>query len=137
MRGLIDSVNVLQDGNVNNLVHIVGYLLLVHTGAGAADGFCKPAPLRWALVEKIAGWEVGTILRVAGRASPGQTGIAARRVSSTNTPENRFSHPVSSSISVSRRTACMKACVYSLHWSVLRTALVPICKGMGSDLERS
>ena len=57
-----ESVNVLQDGNVKSLVHVVGYLLLVHTGAGVADGLCKPAPLRLALVEKSAGWEADTML---------------------------------------------------------------------------
>ena len=52
--------------------------------------------------------------RVAGRASPGQTGIAARRVSSANTPGNRLSHLVSSSDSrVSTHSVHEGLCIFA------------------------
>ena len=52
--------------------------------------------------------------RVAGRASPGQTGIAARRVSSAKTPGNRLSHLVSSSDSrVSTHSVHEGLCIFA------------------------
>ena len=56
----------------------------------------------------------GAAQRVAGRASPGQTGIAARRVSSTNTPRNRLSHLVLSSDSrVSTHSVHEGLCIFA------------------------
>ena len=60
--------------------------------------------------------EMHPLLRCAGtgRASPGQTGIAARRVSSANTPGNRLSHLVSSSDSrVSTHSVHEGLCIFA------------------------
>ena len=59
-------------------------------------------------------WAAHPWCRVAGRASPGQTGIAARRVSSANTPGNRLSHLVSSSDSrVSTHSVHEGLCIFA------------------------
>ena len=67
--------------------------------------------------------------RVAGRASPGQTGIAARRVSSANTPGNRLSHLVSSSDS--------RVSTHSVHEGLCIFAVLERTEGStGANLQR-